>query len=54
MNKFKVIHEGKEVVITAQGWQVVIGGFYIFFNEKNETIAVVPSTAIIGNANNIK
>ena len=54
MNKFKVIHEGKEVVITAQGWQLVIGGFYIFFNDKNETVAIAPPTALIGNANNIK
>ena len=30
MNKFKVIHEGKEIVITAQGWNVGIGGYFIF------------------------
>ena len=54
MNKFKVIYEGKESTITAQGWQVGIGGYYIFFNDKNEAVAVVPPTAIIGNSNNIK
>lgn len=25
MNKFKVIHEGKELTITAQGWNIGIG-----------------------------
>ena len=54
MNKFKVIHEGQTSIVTAHGWQVVIGGYYIFFNEKNETVAIAPPTALIGNANNIK
>ena len=54
MNKFKVIYEGKELTITAQGWQVGIGGYYIFLDDKNNTVAVVPPTAIIGNSNNIK
>ena len=54
MNKFKVINEGQTLIVTAHGWQVGIGGYYIFFNEKNETVAVVPPTALIGNANNIK
>lgn len=54
MKQFTVIYDNQKITITAAGWQVVIGGFYIFFNEKNETIAVVPSTAIIGNKENIK
>ena len=54
MNNFKVIYEGKELKITAQGWQIGIGGYYIFFNEKNETVAIAPPTALIGNSNNIK
>ena len=54
MNKFKVIYEGKESTITAQGWQIGIGGYYIFFNEKNETVAIAPPTSLIGNSNNIK
>ena len=54
MNKFKVIYEGKELTITAQGWQVGIGGYYIFFNDKNETVAIAPPTSLIGNSNNIK
>ena len=54
MNKFKVIYEGKEVTITAVGWQIGIGGYYIFFNDKNETVAIAPPTAIIGNLENIK
>ncbi len=53
MNKFKVIHEGKELVITAQGWNIGIGGYFIFFNDKNETVAIVPPTALIGNEYNI-
>ena len=54
MNEFKVFHEGKEIVITAQGWNVGIGGYFIFFNDKNETVAIAPPTALIGNFNNIK
>ena len=54
MNKFKVIHEGQTTIVTAQGWQVGIGGYYIFLNEKNETVAIAPPTALIGNANSIK
>ena len=54
MNKFKVIYEGKELTITAQGWQVGIGGYYIFLDDKNNTVAIAPPTAIIGNSNNIK
>ena len=54
MNKFKVIYEGQTLTITAQGWQVGIGGYYLFFNEKNETVTVAPPTALIGNANSIK
>ena len=54
MNKFKVIHEGKELIITAQGWQVGIGGYYIFFDNQNATVAIAPPTALIGNANSIK
>ena len=54
MNEFKVFHEGKEIVITAQGWNVGIGGYFIFFNDKNETVAIAPPTALIGNFNAIK
>ena len=54
MNKFKVIYEGKELTITAQGWQIGIGGYYIFLDDKNNTVAIAPPTAIIGNSNNIK
>ena len=54
MNKFKVIYEGKEVTITAAGWQIGIGGYYIFLDDKNNTVAIAPPTAIIGNSNNIK
>ena len=55
MNKFKVILEnGKEVTITAAGWNVSIGGNYVFFNDKNETVVVVHLPALIGNANSIK
>ena len=54
MNKFKVIYEGKESTITAQGWQVGIGGYYIFLDDKNNTVAIAPPTALIGNSNNIK
>ena len=50
----KVIYEEKELTIIAQGWQVGIGGYYIFFNDKNETVAIAPPTALIGNSNNIK
>jgi hypothetical protein len=53
MNKFKVIHEGKVIVITAQGWIIGIGGYFIFFNDKNETVAIAPPTALIGNNNSI-
>ena len=54
MNKFKVIYEGKELTITAQGWQVGIGGYYIFLDDKNNTVAIAPPTALIGNLENIK
>ena len=54
MNKFKVIHEGQTTTITAQGWQVGIGGYYIFLDDKGQTVAIAPTTAVIGNANNIK
>ena len=54
MNKFKVIHEGQTIIITAQCWQVGIGGYYIFLDDKNQTVAVAPPAALIGNANSIK
>ena len=54
MNNFKVIHEGKEHKVLAAGWQIGIGGYYIFFNEKNETVAIALPTALIGNLENIK
>ena len=54
MNKFKVIYEEKELTITAQGWQIGIGGYYIFLDDKNNTVAIAPPTALIGNANSIK
>ena len=54
MKQFTAIYDNQKVTITAAGWQIGIGGFYIFFNEKNETIAVVPSSAIIGNKESIK
>jgi hypothetical protein len=54
MKQFTAIYDNQKVTITAAGWQVGIGGFYIFFNEKNETIAVVPSSAISGNKETIK
>lgn len=54
MNEFTIILDGKTINVTAQGWQVGIGGYYIFFDDKNNTVAVAPPTAIIGNSNNIK
>ena len=54
MNKFKVIIDGKELTITAHGWQVGIGGYYIFFDNQNATVAIAPPTSVIGNANSIK
>ena len=54
MKQFKVIHEGKEYKVLAAGWQIGIGGYYIFLDDKNETVAVVPPTALIGNSENIK
>jgi len=54
MNKFTIIENGQKLIVTAQGWSVAIGGHYVFFNDKNETVAIAPPTAIIGNSNNIK
>ena len=54
MNNFKVIHEGKEYKVLAAGWQVGIGGYYIFLDDKNNTVAIAPPTALIGNLENIK
>ena len=54
MNKFTIIENGQKLIVTAQGWQVGIGGYYIFFDDKYNTVAVAPPTAIIGNSNNIK
>ena len=54
MNKFKVINEGQTLIVTAQSWQVGIGGYYIFLDDKGQTVAIAPTTAVIGNANNIK
>ena len=54
MNKFTVIYENQKLTITAQGWNIGIGGYYIFFNDKNETVAIAPPTALIANNNSIK
>jgi len=54
MNEFTIILDNQKTTITAQGWQVGIGGYFVFFNDKNETVAIVPPTAIIGNSNNLK
>ena len=47
MKKFIIINNGDKITIKAAGWQIAIGGYFIFFNEKNETVAVAPPTAII-------
>ena len=47
MKKFIIINNGDKITIKAAGWQIAIGGYYILFNEKNETVAVAPPTAII-------
>ena len=54
MNKFKIIENGQTTVVTAQGWQVGIGGYYIFIDDKGQTVAIAPPTAIIGNYNSLK
>ena len=54
MNEFTIILDGKTINVTAQGWSVALGGHYVFFNDKNETVVVAPPTALIGNSNNIK
>ena len=54
MNEFTIILDGKTISVTAQSWSVALGGHYVFFNDKNETVAIAPPTAIIGNSNNIK
>ena len=54
MNEFTIILEGKTISVTAQGWSVAFGGHYVFFNDKNETVAIAPPTALVGNANSIK
>ena len=54
MNKFTIILDNQKTTVTAQGWQVGIGGYYIFLDDKNETVAIAPPTALIGNSNNIK
>ena len=47
MKKFIIINNGEKVVIEATGWQIAIGGYYVFFNEKNENVATAPPTAIV-------
>ena len=47
MKKFIITNNAEKVTIKASGWQLAIGGYFIFFNEKNETVAVAPPTAII-------
>ena len=54
MNEFTIILDNQKLTVTAQGWQVGIGGYYIFLDDKNNTVAVAPPTAIIGNTDNIK
>jgi len=54
MNKFTIILDGQKVIIIAKGWQVGIGGYYLFLDDKGNTVAVAPPTAIIGNTNSIK
>ena len=54
MNKFTIILDNQKTIVTAQGWQVGIGGYYIFLDDKNNTVTVAPPTAIIGNSNNLK
>ena len=54
MNEFTIILDNQKTTVTAQGWQVGIGGYYIFLDDKNNTVAIAPPTAIIGNSNNLK
>ena len=47
MKKFIIINNGEKVTIKSSGWQIAIGGYYVFLNEKNQTIATAPPTAIV-------
>ena len=47
MKKFIIINNTEKVTVKAAGWQITIGGYYVFFSDKNETVATAPPTAIV-------